>query len=426
MSEETDRALITRVLKRRNIQLLVKKKVTPDTMSEESTRDQLRWIYRRFDKFGKVPSTKLFCRHFPDFETEPSDDSLAQIVQTVLDERLYVDLQRGVKEIATEAKMDPREGLASLINIATRLAVRFSEGNGEDVMQEGDQVWRLYQRIKKLGGVLGIPWPWGKLTEVTGGIEKGSLSCFYGPAGSMKTWLLLVIALHAHSLGITPLFLTFEMTVEDIRTRCACLLAKVDYGLFRKGKLSRKQERRFRKKLRAFKRNPPFIVEELESQGDGALTEIQAKVKQYRAGLILIDGLAFVADDVEWQSWTKTIKGLRTMAKSGKKIPIVATHHSNSNSKKAKMKEGDADDVALGKTLERYCTNLVRIFRTPENAERDEIGMSTVKVREGIKAAWMIHAKPATDFSQSYDLDQEEGGGINGSGDESDDDGFSE
>lgn len=421
MSEETDKALITRVLEERDLTLLVKHKVLPDTLSEDDTREQLRWIYRRFDKFGKVPSYKLFKKNFPAFEREDSDDDLDQIVESVLDERLYTDLQRGVKEIATEAKQSPREGLEALVTLATRLLTRFNDGTGEDVTQEGERVKRLYRKLKKLKGVLGIPWPWERLTQATGGIEKGSFSCFYGPAGSMKTWLLLVIAIHAHELGYTPLFLTFEMTVEDIRTRWACLMARIDYTLFRKGQLTRKQEKRFFRKLREFKDNPPFIVEELESQGDAALTEIRSKVKQYNANLILIDGLAFVADDVEWRSWTNTLKGLRTMSKTGKKTPIVATHHSNDKAKKAKMREGDADDVALGKALERYCSNLIRIFRTPENVERDEIGMATVKVREGVKAAWMIHAKPAKDFTQSYDLDNEEEGGIGGGSDGEDD-----
>lgn len=398
---DVDQALITKVLEEEDMGLLLRHRITPDYIGEENdeSRQVLAWIFDRYEKRGRVPSISLLQQQFPDWEPVDTEDSFEMVLDAVKEKKLYAQLSLAVKRVASEARESPIEALKTLQDEASKLGLDFSEGVAEDITKSGKAVKRHYRLLKKTGGLLGMPWPWKELTDVTGGIRKGSFNAFYGPPGTYKSWLLINVGDFAHQeFDARPILFPGEMPVEDIRVRWAAGRAKVDWKKFQKGKLSPKEEKRFFEAIDSYEDDPPFIVDDLQSTGAEAIMEIDSKCKSYNRNLVLIDGLAFVTDDEDWKDWNKLLKGLKRWAKTSS-IPIVSTHHASKARKTAKPGEVDATDIALGDALFRHVDVLIRLWRSEQMRDNKEVGVNTKKVREGEDTAFYINARPAFDFS---------------------------
>lgn len=403
MAYDVDKALVTKVLEESEIGALVKNKVTPDYLIDDDTRSIFEWVLDQYEEHGKVPSLGLVQEQFPDFEAENTEDSLEMVLDTLRDRRLYAELQKEMKTIASEARDDPAMGLKALQKAASALSNQFAVGNLEDVTQSAALVLRQYKLLEVNRGLLGLPWPWERLNQSTRGVRKGSFSTIYGPPGVYKTWLLIVVGDFAHQeVGAKPIFFTYEMPLEDVRFRWACWRARVDYERVQTGDLTKKEKARLERTLKSLKGEEPFVIAELETSGEGSLIEIQSKTKDHGCNLILLDGLAFGAGDLEWVPWDKFLRGVKTMARKTR-IPIVATHHTNLTRKTVKATDSDATDVAYGDSLLRHTDNLIRLWQTKQMEEVEEIGLVTKKVREGKKCTFYIKARPAVTFDFAYD-----------------------
>jgi len=76
------------------------------------------------------------------------------------------------------------------------------------------------------------------LTEDTLGKRPGDLIIFYARMKMMKTWVMLCCAIHDFMVNrCRVLIWSKEMSKDKMALRIASLIAKVDYQLFKKGKL---------------------------------------------------------------------------------------------------------------------------------------------------------------------------------------------
>lgn len=414
---DLERALLTRMCDASDVRTIVRDKITGEYFSDGGNRAIFGWLLERYEKFHHVPSVALLQDQFPDFvPVLGTEDDLLLLADALRERKIYADVAGELKKIADAARENPREAVQLLKQAASTLSVSHSTSDEEDATQKAGAVKRQYRLQKKLKGMLGVPWPWAPLNLITRGIRSGQFNAVYGPPGSCKTFLLLHIADHSHEyFNQIPLVVTAEMPVEDIRARYVALRAKVDYELFQDGKLLRADEERFYRVVKELKASPrPFLITQLESTGKAALTEIQAKAEAYGATQIYVDGLSHLVGDFEWKQFGTITLGLKAMARRTR-IPILATHHTNRTPSKNKLADNDASDVALGETLFRDTDVLIRIFRSPQNEENDEVELSPKKVREGKRRAngqnrIVLNAKPAYDFSVKYEGDDKDDG----------------
>lgn len=415
-------ALVTKIIEERDLRPVMRgRRGARALFGDEDTREVFDWLVKQWETHGKVPTMNLVREQFPDFEPVDTRDDLAMVVQHAREKRLYVDLQRTVKQIATEARLDVASALEVLKTEAISLGLTYDDGDAIDASQSGKDMKRYYRMLKRKKGMLGVPWPWPLMNKSTKGIRKGQFIALYGPAGTMKTWLLVVIADYLHRVcGVTVVFFSCEMPPEDIQLRWAALRAGVDYERFQDGRLTKSEEKRFNAACDEFQNDPPFVIEALDDAGSGVVGEIQAKAQQCGARVILLDGLISIFGDLEWRPVTQTLKALKAMT-NRTRMSLVVTHHANANRKKVKLADNDAQDVALGDELQRRVDVLIRVNRTPQNEESGEVVLRTKKVREGRPVTLTCHALPAVNFGQKFAGD---GTTVDEDGEGEDDDGI--
>lgn len=408
MSYDPERALITSVAETRDIRGPVREKVTSSFFSDPLNRSVWDWLLQRYDAHGKVPSLNLLNTHFPKFKPEECDDEVTLVIASVKEKRLYADLQTAAQKVATAARGDVQEALNEFKREASSLAVKYGNTGTLDLSTSAAAVRKQYRKMERQKGMLGIPFPWDAMNKSTRGAQRGSYYALYGDPGTMKTWMLIYILHDMHqNHGQRPLLFVGEMPSEDIMERWAALLAGVDFGLFLDGALSAKEKKRLYRELDRIHEGDSFIVEETDSSGSEALTEIRAKIQEHSATVVGIDGLGDLSANSEWGSWWEVNKGIKSIAK-GCRVPIIGTHHTNRDNRKKSIKGQnsadqaamDASDIALGEAMFRYTDGLFRMYRTPQMEEVEEIGIISKKVRKGKPCHFTVNARPAIDFTQ--------------------------
>jgi hypothetical protein len=199
-----------------------------------------------------------------------------------------------------------------------------------------------------------------------------------------------------------------EMGKETMLLRLAAYRAKLDYERFLDGALTAKEKKRLRRAVDELKSEElGFYIDEIESTGLSALTEIRAKVQDYGCTSLMMDSFADLSDSPKWEDMWMFTRGIKQMLKS-MHIHGLATHHTNRDRKKKDNEGGGASDVALGDALMRRVSGIFRLIRTPQDVDNEEILVASRKVREGKPFKVVINAKPAIDFSEKYVPDSDE------------------
>lgn len=406
MSFDLESSLITKILEDSDIRSVLRNKVTPEFFADEDLRDIYHWLCEKYQRRGKVPSLKLLQREFPDFEPVESDDDLLMLVDEVKQAKLYEDLAVALKEITDETKEDPALGFEKLRQKAGELSIIHSAHDDEDITKCTQEIMDEYEQLESGDGPVGIPYPWPYANKLTLGMQPGELIAFYARPKSLKTWLTLVIANNLHeNFGWVPVYFSCEMPLKLIRRRLAALRAKVDYTVYREGRMTEVEKKAFRKSLEDLRESPPFMICKIKTRGQAALTEIKAKCEEYGADVAIVDGFYYLMTETNSNNFRVVTQGMKSIAES-LQIPVLGSTQANRDGEKSK---GDrADDVAFGDSLTQDCDQLFRIVRDPVHVERNEIMLTMPALREAKGGSFIINALPAYDFSEKHVLDLEE------------------
>ncbi len=413
MSDGYDLAkgLVTKLLETKDVRSVLRHRHVMtylETRDDADTREVLEYVLSRYQKKGRVPSLTLVKNRFPDFEPEDTDDSIEEVLGQLADRRIYADMQSAMATVAEAADGDPRAGLEALATIAGELSIRYASEDVMSVAEAAEGAWESYISFENAEGMLGLPWLWPRVNKATKGMRPKNFDVIYGDPGTQKTWLLLACADHIVSTTDAKVFMcSGEMGKDVMLLRLACYRARLDYERFLDGALTAKEKKRYRRAVDELK-SPDlgFYIDEIESTGLSALTEIRAKVQDYGCTSLMMDSFADLSDSPKWEDMWMFTRGIKMMLKS-MSISGLCTHHTNRDRKKKDNEGGGATDVALGDALLRRVDGIFRLIRTPQDVDNEEIMIVSRKVREGKPFKVVINAKPAVDFSEKYVPDED-------------------
>jgi replicative DNA helicase len=174
----------------------------------------------------------------------------------------------------------------------------------------------------------GIPTGFFGLDRITSGLRPQQFVVFVGEPKRGKSLFALIIANSCHIHGKIPMFVSFEMSIEEQEARYDAIISKTPFNKILRGELDNKEMERIRRALMQRKNMQPFIF----SEDTSSLTTISAltgKVKEYSPDLLIVDGV-YLMDDEEGeakgspQALTNITRGLKRMSQK-LDIPVVAT-----------------------------------------------------------------------------------------------------
>ena len=370
--------------------------------------------YSRTHRHGRVPSMQRMQEDFPSISLPGSVEDVEDVCQQikhahmrrVVDEA-YEDYVRQVetKNNIEQAVQDFTAKLETVQTVCTlNKDVSFTDVARREVMAD------LQKRSEATNGLTGLPWPWDEMNERTQGIQASSFILVWATPKSGKTWLGLMTCAHLLQEGYKVLVYSKEMTWEIIRNRLACIMAKVNYGDFQKGKLDVKQRMLVDDALAVVCDKDRtgrlyFTQADRLDGGPGGPAEIRRKVDMYKPDFVMLDSSYMLEmpgsanNALDWKNLSMLTRELKQIAiNTG--VAILAISQENERAAlKYKGTRGTAS-MAFNTNSAADCDLGIRVVL---NKKEQIMSLWFAIARENDSDGLSIHAKFCEDMSYESD-----------------------
>lgn len=297
--------LISGILIHKDMQPLYKAHLTSDVLIRN--RAELLFI----EKNG-IPSIAFFKAQFPDFKVlKVNKKDVSLLVERCRDNRIKKELTDNIQKAILGMKSSRGISVvaSSLENNLRDINAKFGKSRDSDVLGEFDEILDMYkirEDATNRGTTVGVPFGLSYLDKYLGGMKPSNMITIAARMANFKTWTLLKFGASAVLNDKKVLFISLEMSKEEIAYRLWTLLSheiakavskkkrkqillyndKLLLGAFNSNKVDRI--------LRYMKKrfNASFIVPEI--RGKFSIADTAYKIEQHKPDLVIFDyfGLA--------------------------------------------------------------------------------------------------------------------------------------
>lgn len=322
--------LISKVLQTGSVSEVIEAGLRPDHFTGDY-QNMWVWMLDYWRKHGAVPTVRVFKQEFGDVSVY---DAEAEPFSALIDELYYAyKREHIITSIANAMPLlndnDVDEAYKKLSEGLQKASLETARLRDVDIIQNWEQRLARYEEIRNMPNSLrGIPTGFMGLDRITAGLRPQQLVTFVGEAKKGKSMMSLIMANAAHQHGITPMFVSFEMSIEEQEARYDALLSGVSHTKIIRGDITTREMEKIQKALRLQKNMHPFHFTE-DSASLTTVSAIAAKIQQYRPGILFVDGV-YLMDDENGepkgspQALTNITRSLKRLAQRFD-IPIVGT-----------------------------------------------------------------------------------------------------
>lgn len=322
--------LISKVLKEQDVSTAIKAGLKPDHFSA-SWSSIWAWILDFNRTHGAVPTERVFNQQYGDMQLE---DASQETFSRLLDEIFTAYRQRTIMDALSEAMPaindnNINKAIASLSSGIQKASVEAARLRDIDIIQNWENRLVRYEEMRQQPNALrGIPTGFHGLDKITHGLRPQQFIVFAGEPKRGKSLFALILANSAHTHGKRPLFVSFEMSIEEQEARYDSLVAKVPYTRILSGDLSKDDMKKIRTSLSLRKHMQPFVFTE-DASSLTTVSALASKVQEYSPDVLFVDGV-YLMDDEEGepkgssQALTNITRALKRLAQRFD-IPVVGT-----------------------------------------------------------------------------------------------------
>lgn len=342
--------LISKVIQSKDLQVPIRSGLKPDHFSGK-WGDVWEWVLKFQREHGSVPTERVFSQEFGDISLDDaSDETFTRLIEEVINgykQRILVDSLSHAIPALNDDNLD--KAVEALTSGLQKAAVEAARLRDVDIIANWENRIVRYEEMRATPNALrGIPTGFHGLDRVTHGLRPQQFIVFVGEPKRGKSLFALIIGNSAHTHGKRPLFVSFEMSIEEQEARYDSFISKVPYTRILSGDLTDTDMKKIKKALALRKNMHPFVF----SEDTASLTTVSAlasKVQEYQPDVLIVDGV-YLMDDEEGepkgspQALTNITRSLKRLAQRFD-IPVVATTQVLSwklNNKKTRAVTADA------------------------------------------------------------------------------------
>jgi replicative DNA helicase len=403
--------LISKIIESQSLDEVMKMGVKPIYFANE-WEGVYSWVLDYYHKHAAVPSERAFSTAYGDVDiTDTSDETYSGLVEELLDSYR----SRTVIAAVTDAmgpldKSDVSEAMAILskgLQAASADTARLRDFN---IIETWEARYEKYKEMRDTPNALrGIPTGFTGLDRVTHGLRPQQFVVMVGEPKRGKSLFELIMANACHRHGLRPMFISFEMSVDEQLSRYDALNAKVPYDRILSGQLSDPEMDRIHKSMILSKNMQPFIMSE-DSSSLTTISAIASKIQEYQPDAVYIDGM-YLMDDENGepkgspQALTNITRGTKRLAQRFD-IPIVATSQVLSwklNNKRTRAITADA--IGYTSSFVQDADLVLGVERNPDVDDQSIIRV--VEARTAARAEVFVQWNWLTmDFSEVNEVDE--------------------
>lgn len=381
-------------------------------------------VFKLFEKYlskGRVPTAEEVALFTSGKVTIPPHDGPIDpdiSAEAIAKRSLIKKLNDGVGAITDQITIDPykaRQQLSELVHSTV-----WSQGNiqSTNIPSSIEEVeLRYLEAEKRTGGLLGLSSPWPSLDRASLGLQNGEVSVVFAKRKTGKTWAMLAWANHIWQNDLKPgenvLVVTMEMPPWQINRRLFAIRNRLNYQLFREGKLPQDQRDRFLDWCRLQKEpkqdRPEIVV--VGSDTIRTVSDMVGVVAQYRPRAVFVDGFYILGKDQKKQIWERTLENVQSIkldAAVNLNLPfIISTQLSGSVGKQDL--DADADAAAYAKAIGDYADACYGIFTDDMFKADEKRVLRVMEAREFVPINLLINfSQSRQDYSEIKVLDKKD------------------
>lgn len=342
--------LISKVIQTGSVSEVIDAGLRPDHFNGDYRKMWI-WVLDYWRKHGSVPTSRVFKQEFGDVtvydaEAEPFSALIDELYHAFKREHIITSIAGAMPLLNDNNVEDAYKKLSEGLQKAS---VETAHLRDIDIIQNWEKRINRYEEIRNMpNGLRGIPTGFLGLDRITAGLRPQQLITFVGEAKKGKSLMSLIMAMAAHRHGISPLFVSFEMNIEEQEARYDALLSGISHTKIIRGDLTTSEMAKIKKALSLQKNMHPFHFTE-DTASLTTVSALAAKVQQYRPGLLVVDGVYMMDDENgepknSSQALTNITRSLKRLAQRFD-IPIVGTTQvlsSKLNNKKSRAITADS------------------------------------------------------------------------------------
>jgi replicative DNA helicase len=290
------------------------------------------WMVEYHQKHSQCPSIRSLQNQWGDLDTneDTTNESFSGLVDEVHDAYTRRKLLETISDTMPSLNGGrTAEALNTLSSGVQQAAVSVAKIRDVDIIQTWEERIQKYETMRNTPNSLrGIPTGFPGLDKITNGLRPQQFIVVAGEPKRGKSWLALIMADEAHRYGKRPMFISFEMSIEEQEARYDAIVSKVPYGNVLSGNLTSRELDTIRAALKLRKNMHPFIMSE-DTSSLTTVSAVSAKIKEYQPDVLFIDGV-YLMDDENGerkgspQALTNITRSLKRLAQQYD-IPVVAT-----------------------------------------------------------------------------------------------------
>jgi len=403
--------VISKIIEEQSLHEAVRSGIKPVYFANEWEK-VYQWVLDYNNQHGAVPSERAFHVAYGDIDIE---DTGAETFSGLFDELLNAYRSRTVIAAVSDAmgpldKDDVSEAMAILskgLQSASADTARLRDFN---IIENWEVRFERYKEMRDTPNALrGIPTGFSGLDRITHGLRPQQFVVMVGEPKRGKSLFELIMANACHRHGLRPMFISFEMSVDEQLSRYDALNARVPYDRILSGQLSDMEMERIRKSMILSKNMQPFIMSE-DSSSLTTVSAIAGKIQEYQPDAVYIDGMYLMDDEYgepkgSPQALTNITRGTKRLAQKFD-IPVVGTSQVLSwklNNKRTRAITADA----IGYTSS-FVQDADLVLGVERNPDLDD--QAIIRVVEARTAAHAeVHVKwnwLTMEFEEVYEVDE--------------------
>lgn len=322
--------LISKVIQTKDLTVALKAGIKEGHFTEEWSK-VWSWTLTFWRDHGEVPSKRALSQEFGDIRLITAED---EPFTALIDEVYGAYRHRNLLEAMALAMPsleagDTAKALLDLTAGVQKASAETARLRDINLIETWEARVSKYTELQSTPNALrGIPTGLLGLDRITSGFRPQQLITFVGEAKKGKSLMTLIMANAAHLHGKTPLFVSFEMSVEEQAARYDAIVSKVAYTNILRGSLTDNELKKISDTLRMRKNMHPFVVTE-DTSSLTTVSALAAKVKEFKPDILFVDGV-YLMDDENGepkgspQALTNITRSLKRLAQNAD-IPVIGT-----------------------------------------------------------------------------------------------------
>ena len=324
--------LLSKVIEDRSIGFILERGVTEAWFADATDKKIFIFLREHYAKYQECPSLDIITENFPAYQLLPATDPLDYFVDKLIESRRRTSIIQTIGEALTavEKEQDHESALLAMERGIVALdEAGLTTATDLEITKAAQIAKDEYEHRKNNPGLLGLPTGFPTMDASTSGLQPGQLIVIVAPPKTGKSTLALQIAINAHLANKVPMFISFEMSNAEQKSRYYAMRARISHQRLMTGSLTDEEEQRYYRIVNSIQDmwDKFWFV---DSSGGLTVSAVASKIQSKNPDIVFIDGTYLMIDEQTNesntpQSITNITRSLKRLAMKIKKPIVIST-----------------------------------------------------------------------------------------------------